>query len=120
MRRRPPRSTPFPYTTLFRSLGAWTPAEACLGHQRDRDQAAENRSEEHTSELQSPYVISYAVFCLKKNYLRWCLFLGRLTSRHKDAARSAAGRRGTNPRRVRQEQGAPNALFRPRHGAFFF
>src|ERR1051325_5763824 len=26
------------------------------------------RSEEHTSELQSPYVISYAVFCLKKTY----------------------------------------------------
>src|ERR1051325_475368 len=26
-----------------------------------------DRSEEHTSELQSPYVISYAVFCLKKN-----------------------------------------------------
>src|ERR1051325_7652384 len=29
-----------------------------------RDQS--ERSEEHTSELQSPYVISYAVFCLKK------------------------------------------------------
>src|ERR1051325_10400318 len=28
--------------------------------------ATEARSEEHTSELQSPYVISYAVFCLKK------------------------------------------------------
>src|ERR1051325_11922955 len=28
---------------------------------------ASTRSEEHTSELQSPYVISYAVFCLKKN-----------------------------------------------------
>src|ERR1051325_12169786 len=27
------------------------------------------RSEEHTSELQSPYVISYAVFCLKKKQL---------------------------------------------------
>src|ERR1051325_3821457 len=27
------------------------------------------RSEEHTSELQSPYVISYAVFCLKKHTL---------------------------------------------------
>ena len=27
---------------------------------------AEARSEEHTSELQSRYVISYAVFCLKK------------------------------------------------------
>src|ERR1051325_11637263 len=28
--------------------------------------AIDQRSEEHTSELQSPYVISYAVFCLKK------------------------------------------------------
>src|ERR1051325_10761182 len=28
------------------------------------------RSEEHTSELQSPYVISYAVFCLKKKTWR--------------------------------------------------
>src|ERR1051325_10567909 len=28
------------------------------------------RSEEHTSELQSPYVISYAVFCLKKKSYR--------------------------------------------------
>ena len=27
----------------------------------------QKRSEEHTSELQSPYVITYAVFCLKKN-----------------------------------------------------
>ena len=27
-----------------------------------------SRSEEHTSELQSPYVISYAVFCLKKKF----------------------------------------------------
>ena len=26
------------------------------------------RSEEHTSELQSPSIISYAVFCLKKNF----------------------------------------------------
>src|ERR1051325_809495 len=30
------------------------------------DAAGEAQSEEHTSELQSPYVISYAVFCLKK------------------------------------------------------
>src|ERR1051325_9037053 len=34
--------------------------------QKAQHQFAENRSEEHTSELQSPYVISYAVFCLKK------------------------------------------------------
>src|SRR5205807_10367667 len=76
--RRPPRSTLFPYTTLFRSR--------CLGHRRTEDRDAENvrlklhqtvigggaavhsqflhriagialhgiRSEEHTSELQSP------------------------------------------------------------------
>src|SRR5215208_7322194 len=50
MIRRPPRSTLFPYTTLFRSPGApsmpsWTPRGTCLG--------SSVRSEEHTSELQS-------------------------------------------------------------------
>src|SRR3546814_1723127 len=75
--RRPPRSTRtdtlFPYTTLFRS--------PCENHDYRLDQpfgtgnGAEerahvtkrwNRSEEHTSELQSLMRISYAVFCLKK------------------------------------------------------
>src|SRR2546421_783594 len=90
MIRRPPRSTLFPYTTLFRS----TPVTSRRRHTRsDRDWS---RSEEHTSELQSrsdlvcrlllekknqtcalslhdalPIYsshdqISYAVFCLKK------------------------------------------------------
>ena len=31
---------------------------------------AAQRSEEHTSELQSPFLISYAVFCLKKKNTR--------------------------------------------------
>src|SRR3546814_4889009 len=35
-------------------------------HQRDAQQDARGRSEEHTSELQSLMRISYAVFCLKK------------------------------------------------------
>src|SRR2546430_9652992 len=61
MIRRPPRSTLFPYTTLFRSLGV-----AHVGQMREQLQAfdetlagfqaaanAETRSEEHTSELQS-------------------------------------------------------------------
>src|SRR5216117_4348210 len=66
MIRRPPRSTQgrtlFPYTTLFRSrLGR----RAC-GRPRRSRRAARWRSEEHTSELQSPFLISYAVFCLKK------------------------------------------------------
>src|SRR6187399_3594764 len=72
MIRRPPRSTQqrtlFPYTTLFRSaLGARVFAtdvsEATL-----RDTASTGRSEEHTSELQSLAVSSYAVFCLKKKH----------------------------------------------------
>src|SRR5256885_8716431 len=69
MIRRPPRSTLFPYTTLFRSRrDADRPRCAQVGDRRshpDRDPAGVRRSEEHTSELQSP-CISYAVFCLKK------------------------------------------------------
>src|SRR3546814_2479887 len=81
--RRPPRSTRtdtlFPYTTLFRSAGGRNSPQSsipvsgsgraavllslrvlcCLATTRER-------SEEHTSELQSLMRISYAVFCLKK------------------------------------------------------
>src|SRR5258708_31499732 len=62
MIRRPPRSTLFPYTTLFRShhalddgfVGAENPALAEHGvHQRGLA-VVHVRSEEHTSELQSP------------------------------------------------------------------
>src|SRR3546814_20028922 len=82
MIRRPPRATRtdtlFPYTTLFRS--------GCFQHDGHRYWLGyteeyirlplygcqqlpgrhRNRSEEHTSELQSLMRISYAVFCLKK------------------------------------------------------
>src|SRR3954463_3114993 len=50
MIRRPPRSTLFPYTTLFRSD---LPDEHLLGHGRRLPRRREERSEEHTSELQS-------------------------------------------------------------------
>src|SRR5213079_3779531 len=67
MIRRPPRSTQqptlFPYTTLFRSR---SPPRLSPDHPRRRRESWPARSEEHTSELQSPVVISYAVFCLKK------------------------------------------------------
>src|SRR3546814_7342672 len=85
MIRRPPRSTRtdtlFPYTTLFRSSTeratnrAPEPsanAAALTGfsiepHGVDGERVpARERSEEHTSELQSLMRISYAVFCLKK------------------------------------------------------
>src|SRR5712664_4481018 len=50
MIRRPPRSTLFPYTTLFRSFGRRLHAEPARALD---DHAAAERSEEHTSELQS-------------------------------------------------------------------
>src|SRR2546426_2625666 len=56
MIRRPPRSTLFPYTTLFRSklagnlLRRFIPARHMVNHHDSRV----GRSEEHTSELQSP------------------------------------------------------------------
>src|SRR2546426_4198322 len=56
MIRRPPRSTLFPYTTLFRSRHAGRPgarARAPLPRQPE-GQGLGERSEEHTSELQSP------------------------------------------------------------------
>src|SRR3546814_3926271 len=78
MIRRPPRSTrtdtPFPYTTLFRSrdigigagdIGEEDREQHRRGHRRPASERIE-RSEEHTSELQSLMRISYAVFCLKK------------------------------------------------------
>src|SRR2546426_6976908 len=58
MIRRPPRSTLFPYTTLFRSLGEsrplalHPPTEIALTVQVEA--VEKRRSEEHTSELQSP------------------------------------------------------------------
>src|SRR2546422_4461262 len=60
MIRRPPRSTLFPYTTLFRSLRRPRPARRvrsrlCVSHapRRRRAWETQSRSEEHTSELQS-------------------------------------------------------------------
>src|SRR3546814_5273392 len=89
MIRRPPRSTRtdtlFPYTTLFRSRKPGRPSKMTVRIFVDADACpvkdeiykvawrhgvlvtiVSNRSEEHTSELQSLMRISYAVFCLKK------------------------------------------------------
>src|SRR5215204_3593127 len=64
MIRRPPRSTLFPYTTLFRSdrrAGGPRPAGSAARARRSR------RSDRKSTRLNSSHtVISYAVFCLKK------------------------------------------------------
>src|SRR5438477_2203682 len=58
MIRRPPRSTLFPYTTLFRSIvecpeDAWRRAGLETATEAESIAYCETRSEEHTSELQS-------------------------------------------------------------------
>src|SRR2546429_5761608 len=55
MIRRPPRSTLFPYTTLFRSHDLAAARGPVSDHEADADEPAcdDPRSEEHTSELQS-------------------------------------------------------------------
>src|SRR3546814_12434386 len=81
--RRPPRSTRtdtlFPYTTLFRSVVVAVHTTTGLVICQLRIEVVPcgrlphgfrlQRSEEHTSELQSLMRISYAVFCLKKKKL---------------------------------------------------
>src|SRR2546426_7741871 len=80
MIRRPPRSTLFPYTTLFRSRRERAPVgDAAFGQPRNRQLHravfhrssargdAETRQDRKSTRLNSSHlVISYAVFCLKK------------------------------------------------------
>src|SRR5258708_32013781 len=85
MMRRPPRSTLFPYTTLFRSANDWV---RCLDSTQDIDpeglryrvQGVEWADRKITRLNSSHQIISYAVFCLKKKkrrfrvygQIRWC------------------------------------------------
>src|SRR3712207_7530481 len=84
MRRRPPRSTLFPYTTLFRSVSVRCPSSKSYSHRAiaiasladkpstimhalmARDTLA-TRSEEHTSELQSRQYLVCRLLLEKKN-----------------------------------------------------
>src|SRR5438309_4427354 len=88
MIRRPPRSTLFPYTTLFRSL---TAAPLLDGYSDDwphdpsawayfaRDDRHRFRSEEHTSELQSQFHLVCRLLLEKK---KTTLLLHPTVSRH--------------------------------------
>src|SRR2546426_8386733 len=86
MIRRPPRSTLFPYTTLFRSpspRSSGTPGQCSrplcrpdpatlLGMRDLAYKEGENRSEEHTSELQSPCnLVCRLLLEKKKIFVQW-------------------------------------------------
>src|SRR5438034_4704474 len=86
MLRRPPRSTLFPYTTLFRSKGGEEAGEPlrtaveALGAMGLGDFVAVDLTDRKSTRLNSSHtVISYAVFCLKKKktqtYSIWTHYL---------------------------------------------
>src|SRR5260221_7568657 len=67
MIRRPPRSTLFPYTTLFRSLESARSEWFVAGTQQSLFAMAGSGLDRKSTRLNSSHtVISYAVFCLKK------------------------------------------------------
>src|SRR5205807_3395879 len=69
MIRRPPRSTLFPYTTLFRSSRRSRPAQPlqpAIFRQHGALERDDERDRKSTRLNSSHLVISYAVFCLKK------------------------------------------------------
>src|SRR2546430_7339918 len=67
MIRRPPRSTLFPYTTLFRSGRAWLmPYSGAIGAPARSTAVFAPRDRKSTRLNSSHSQISYAVFCLKK------------------------------------------------------
>src|SRR2546421_2106948 len=74
MIRRPPRSTLFPYTTLFRSIATTRPARTRPGMRSSPERGTVgtrtdliSRSEEHTSELQSRSDLVCRLLLEKKN-----------------------------------------------------
>src|SRR2546426_9026927 len=92
MIRRPPRSTLFPYTTLFRSRLADALELAVLEHAQKlglqlqgqlADLIEKQRSEEHTSELQSPCNLVCRLLLEKKKRHR--LYIRRLHNNQLDA-----------------------------------
>src|SRR5256885_9472816 len=71
MIRRPPRSTLFPYTTLFRSRGGQgPPPRTAYSHSASVGRRNANIDRKSTRLNSSHLVISYAVFCLKKKTKR--------------------------------------------------
>src|SRR5437762_6752607 len=71
VRRHPPRSTLFPYTTLFRSKKRSRTAPSTKDSRRRAPRGcagATPRSEEHTSELQSPMYLVCRLLLEKKKY----------------------------------------------------
>src|SRR5437588_3941602 len=86
MIRRPPRSTLFPYTTLFRSPAAHPPRRPWLAQPRRRNSIDVTYRDRKSTRLNSSHtVISYAVFCLKKKKKATKDYLDRKATTRREA-----------------------------------
>src|SRR5207248_3710276 len=96
MLRPPPRSTLFPYTTLFRSFRR-LPAQ----RQQQLEQRLQHfdtlRSEEHTSELQSPYDLVCRLLLEKKKHSRMTILFVVLPDSFSDGWLSRPPNRRARP-----------------------
>src|SRR5258707_11275237 len=101
MIRRPPRSTLFPYTTLFRSLSAGPGPNKPHGASLDKVRRVDKyRSEEHTSELQSRQYLVCRLLLEKKKSAISAESLHVLVSDPDQVVRRAiSGQRLQTPRR---------------------
>src|SRR5256885_13336006 len=81
MIRRPPRSTLFPYTTLFRSRIHAIPQQPLFEARSDLRHHLHGRSEEHTSELQSPCNLVCRLLLEKKKKLNQTILARQPTRR---------------------------------------
>src|SRR2546430_4480308 len=79
MIRRPPRSTLFPYTTLFRSHNSPAPWIHCVAGHLTRSPRRGSRSEEHTSELQSQSNLVCRLLLEKKTAIEVMVFPKTMT-----------------------------------------
>src|SRR2546430_5687424 len=85
MIRRPPRSTLFPYTTLFRSLAFLKARRSMMGAPENRWVPPGHlyfRSEEHTSELQSQSNLVCRLLLEKKNFNSYMFYIFYVISSH--------------------------------------
>src|SRR2546430_12879349 len=90
MIRRPPRSTLFPYTTLFRSCFCRPARARCSAYRGRSSRPTRPRSEEHTSELQSQSNLVCRLLLEKKK-----IYNGESSMSRKDS--SGLKRQGVDP-----------------------
>src|ERR1022692_3403542 len=118
MRRRPPRSTLFPYTTLFRSQKRPPPPIRPLLLAQPQQQWPD-RSEEHTSELQSPCNLVCRLLLEKKTESRLAR-TGRDHHAPRGSTRDRDTRRGSGPEPNRSRRGRRHVRAHRRGPYFFF